>query len=80
MNKTKPLDKTDREWWAIHGEILARLKARIKNDPARRIYELGLEAGYLMLARRTDPDGRKALERNVEEARQLGVIIDLPKH
>lgn len=55
-------------------EILAKLKARTKRDPIKRIYELGLEAG--MLLQRKDSESMEALRRNAAQARKLGVTID----
>lgn len=51
-------------------EILARMK---EPDPARQIYELGVQAGTLL--RRNDRQAREALKRNLERARELGVMV-----
>lgn len=48
--------------------ILAKLQARIAEDPFFRLYELGVEAGQLLLS---TEERTSELQRNYREAREL---------
>ena len=68
----------------IRRSILRKLRMRLaaEEDRARKAYLLGLEAGELMKGStgddlRTNAHDRAQLQRNFEEARDLGVQIDI---
>ena len=52
----------------IRREIADKLQARIAEDPYFRLYELGVEAGHLLMS---GGDNARQLELNFQEARLL---------
>jgi hypothetical protein len=69
-----------REGWRIREEILKKIRGEIdrkeSEDPFLKVYLLGLEAGELLQQPRNE-EICAALAKNFQEARKLGVVIDL---